>query len=463
MILSAIRKEMKQALRNGRMALGCGLLLLLGLISCFMGWMDYQTQLDAGRDGNQKARGHWLAQEAKNPHSAAHYGVYVFKEPGAATLFDPGVQPFSGSSVFIEAHNKNDATWQPVRARTSLARFGNLNPAFFLIWLVPLVIMVLHFGAVAGERESGMLKAVAATGVSPRKWLFGKWLAAWILPALCLVGCMGLSLALSGGKDVSPMLWILTGIGYLLYLGSVINITLLVSSKMGTAPAALLTLLGFWMLGSLAVPRIAANTAERLFPTPLKQSFQGTVAQEKEAGLQDHMDQMTQETLAEHEVQETKDLPFNYAALSMQANEEFTDVLNDKHYQRLYAGQRNQNLVYRAFSVVWPLIPARFQSMTLARSDMLAHHHFNQETEIYRRDFVKTLNHDLMINSRTGEWGYRAPTGTWAETPEFQYTPRPAAAVAGDAAPDLAILLAWFCASGLMLFVSGKNLFRSRV
>ena len=133
----------------------------------------------------------------------------------------------------------------------------------------------------------------------------------------------------------------------------------------------------------------------------------------KAEGIDEHLETIKKEAFEKYNVDNTKDLPINYNALSMQSDEEFADKIHDEHYAELYAKQRNQNHVYRAFSAIWPLIPARFQSMAFARTDMSAHHHFNVEVEVYRRDFVKRLNDDMMLNSRTGDWGYQSPEDAW--------------------------------------------------
>ena len=455
-----VNKEFKRARRDGRLLWGGGLLLVFGLASCFLGWVDYRQNLQQAQHGNETSRKHWVEQEAKNPHSAAHYGVYVFREPGASALFDPGVQPYAGDTVFIEAHYKNDAKGASARSRTSLARFGALNPAFFLIWILPLAIILLGAGAIAGEREAGLFRAIAATGVSPQHWLAGKWLALISAPVIALIGCFGLALILSGGKDADLTLWFIKALGYLLYIGAIVNITLWVSARMKTAGSALLTLLCLWLIGSLAAPRLAANIAENIHPTPLRHQFQITAKSAAKEDLDDVLQQLQQNTLGKYGAETTADLPINYNALSMQTEEEHTDAVNDRFYGDLYKAQQGQLNVYRIFSVLWPLIPARLQSMTLSHSDLVAHQHFNQQTETYRREFVKILNDEMMNRSRTGDWGYQSSPEYWADVPDFSPKPRPTGEVLRQSAPDLFILLGWFLISAILLFGGAGNLFR---
>ncbi|MDJ0840717.1 MAG: DUF3526 domain-containing protein [Acidobacteriota bacterium] len=452
MIATVIRKEWKQAARDGRFRLAAALLVLLAASTAVIGYLDFRADMNAAVEGNRQARAHWLDQEAKNPHSAAHYGIHVFKEPNAASLFDPGVLPYTGLSVFAEAHNKNDADFQPVRDRTSLARFGNLTPAFFLTWLAPLVIILMHFGSIAREREHGMLRQVAVTGVSSRSWLLGKWTAAWILPVVCLIAAMGPAPVLAAGKGVEPVLWGVSALGYLLYLGSIVNVTMLVSAYTSKASTALLVLLSVWMLGSLALPRLAANTAEYLHPTPDREAFKSTMKDASRKDVSEQMATLKQDTLARYGAESLEDLPVNYDAVRMQTGEEIADRVFDQHYEDLYANHLRQNNVFRGFSVFWPLIPARFLSMGLARTDTLAHQYFNEEAERYRRQFVKILNDDMMLNSKTGDWGYQAAVDTWAKIPPFEHVPRKAETVLAQSLPDLGILAVWFAISAGLLF-----------
>lgn len=463
MIYSVWRNQLRQAFRDGRLAVLYSLLVILAAASCISGWVDFRTQHATAQEENEEARDHWEAQDAKNPHSALHYGVYVFKEPGAASLFDPGVDAYAGTSVFIEAHYKNDATDQPVRDRTSLARFGNLSPAFFLTHLVPLILILMHFGDIAGERNGGTLRAVAATGITGRRWLLGKWLAAWTTPLVGLVLTLLGAMVLSTSQDGSLATWAALGLGYLLYLGSIVNVTLLVSARARTTTAALMILLSLWMLGGMALPRLTANIADRLYPTPLVQHFEQVVDGEKKAGIDAAIAQAEQDTLTQYQVDNTADLPVNWDAIRMQQDEVFTDQINDRHYDELYAAQRSQQQVFRMSALVWPMMAARLQSMTLSRTGLADQHHFNQSTETYRRAFVKLLNDDMMNNSRTGDWGYSASAETWADVPDFHYEERPTATVMGEAALDLGILAVWFLLSGAGLLVVSKNLFRSNV
>ena len=83
----------------------------------------------------------WYNQSPKNPHSAAHYGVYAFKPRLAPAFLDPAVEPYTGVAVWIEAHKQNDMLFRPAQDATLAQRFGDLTVALVFQVMLPLVIV----------------------------------------------------------------------------------------------------------------------------------------------------------------------------------------------------------------------------------------------------------------------------------------------------------------------------------
>ena len=108
----------------------------------------FQAQADREFDG----------QPARHPHRMVHYGHFVFRPLPALAGFDPGVDAFTGSTLFLEGHRQNSANFGDVRQSSLLVRFGQLTPAFVIQALGPLVLIFLGFGAIARERYSGLLR-----------------------------------------------------------------------------------------------------------------------------------------------------------------------------------------------------------------------------------------------------------------------------------------------------------------
>ena len=155
MIRHVVRKEFTDVIRDGRFRWSAILVGSLLLVSLAHGWVQARKASQEHAAAQATAREHWETQGEKNPHSAAHYGVYAFKPRLALSFVDEGVDPFTGTSVWLEAHRQNDFLLRPAQDATAAQRIGALTAAQVLQHLVPLLIVLLTFGAFASERERG--------------------------------------------------------------------------------------------------------------------------------------------------------------------------------------------------------------------------------------------------------------------------------------------------------------------
>jgi ABC-2 type transport system permease protein len=168
------RHELVRLMRDGRLRICAVLLALLFLLALVTGFMRQRELTAAQSAAGTAERARWLGQPEKNPHSAAHYGVYVFKPRLAPGFLDPGIEPFSGIAVWLEAHKQNDLLFRPAEDATLAQRFGDLTVAVVLQLFAPLLVILLCFGAFAQEREQGTLRQLLSLGVPPRALVAGK-------------------------------------------------------------------------------------------------------------------------------------------------------------------------------------------------------------------------------------------------------------------------------------------------
>ncbi|WP_251276723.1 ABC transporter permease subunit, partial [Enterobacter hormaechei] len=75
---------------------------------------------------------------------------------------------------------------------------------------------------------------------------------------------------------------------YLLYLLVFCALTVGVSALAGSARTSLVVLLGFWVVSTLLLPRVAPAVAESLYPTPSAPAFRTGVTEEAENGADGH-------------------------------------------------------------------------------------------------------------------------------------------------------------------------------
>lgn len=460
MITTIARKEMAELTRDGRFRLAFGLAALLLLVALVFGWLSY-TQSAAERARAQSDdRRVWLSQGPRNPHSAAHFGRYLFKPTTPLSFVDQGLNPYLGVAAFVEAHTQTPLRDRAADDATALARFGELTAATVLQLLVPLLIVLVTFGAFAGEREAGTLRQVFSLGVPGRALLLGKLAGTSsalfaILVPLTLIGSA--ALVLSGapeGQASLPRLGFMM-LGYLLYFGALMGIALGVSAMVRSARTALVVLLGFWMMNCVLVPRLAADVANRLHPAPSMQAFLEQVKKDMRNGIDGHdpedrrTEELKQRMLVQYKVAKVEELPINFDAVAMQAGEEHGNEVLDHHYNRLWDGYVRQARVGQAFAFASPLLALRPFSMAMAGTDLVLHRAFSLEAERYRRGFIALLNNHMRDHSKTGDWDWKADSAFWAQAPEFTFRTPTVSESLSVHGSSLAILAVW-CAAALL-------------
>ena len=74
----------------------------------------------------------WDANPNKHPHRMAHFGNFAFRQQHPLSIFDSGIESYTGNSIFLEAHKQNTANFSEASLSTGLVRFGNLDIAMLL-------------------------------------------------------------------------------------------------------------------------------------------------------------------------------------------------------------------------------------------------------------------------------------------------------------------------------------------
>jgi ABC-2 type transport system permease protein len=106
LVRSVAHKELREIARDGRLWMVAATLAALLVVALAFG-LRHEAAVRAERAAAQAAADdHFRAQDDKNPHVAAHYGTYVFKPGGALAFIDPGVEPFVGVSIKLQAHQR---------------------------------------------------------------------------------------------------------------------------------------------------------------------------------------------------------------------------------------------------------------------------------------------------------------------------------------------------------------------
>ncbi len=461
MIKVIARKELLELWRDGRFRWAAGTIVLLLLISLGSGWRHYRRVSTEHQAVRQSERARWLNQGAHHPHTAAHYGTYVFKPLQPLSVVDSGITPYVGVTAHLEAHQRNIFQYKPAEDAPAVRRFGELTAAMTLQMLIPLLLILLLFTAFVGEREQGTLRLLLSLGVARRDIALGK-IAGLILPLLLLllpVSALGaVALWLNSGALTMGLSWgrlAVMLLGYLAYFGIVMGLTLGVSAWANSTRQALVVLLGFWFVNCLAAPQAVTDLAAYLSPTPSSLEFVSALRAELQQ--QKQIGELTAEHRArlikEYGVKSADELPLSPDGLALVENEEVGDRIQERHFKELWDIYERQDRFYQAGSLLAPMLAVQSLSMGLAGTDLPQQRHFVEAAEMYRQDLVQSLNryvvdHDTVANRTQHPYVkslkiFLADQGLWAQAKPFEYNPPGLFWVLRRRWVNLALLLFW--------------------
>lgn len=455
MIIRIARKEFTEMTRDGRFRWAAAIIFTLLTVSLLTGWRQHAEIKRQQISAQESQRAFWLDQGEKNPHSAAHYGVYAFKPQLALAAVDKGLDPYLGVSQFLEAHKQNTAQFRPVEDATPLARFGELTAATTLQVLIPLLIILLAYNAFAGERENRTLRQLLSLGVSKTQLTLGKALgvAAPLLLLLIPATIIGvIAMALNAGAQ---SLWLslprlsVMAAAYLAYFAIFIGISLIVSARAASARMALLVLLGFWFFNSLVAARLVTDVAKAAYPVPTVVEFNKAIAEEirGHGGWEEQVEKKKKQLLTEYKVTDAKFLPVHPEAVVLDEGEKIDTQVNEKHFNRLHDIFGRQQRIYQVGASLAPLLAVQSLSMGMAGTDYAQHRHFALAAEKYRQTLVNTLNQEMLAKGNIQEiWDFKADRALWEKVPAFDYRAPSTGWALSNHLVALTLLVVWLAA-----------------
>jgi len=464
MVWRIARKELTEMMRDGRFRVLSGIVLAVSLVALLAGWKHYSELSQQHETAAAASREQWVNQPEKNPHSAAHYGVYAFKPKSQLAIVDTGIDPYMGVAVWLEAHRQNEFKYRPAQDRTAVQRFGEMTAGEVLQLLLPLFVVLMTFSAFSGEREQGTLRQLLSLGVRRRDLVVGKALGIGAALGLVLVpsvvmGVVAMALSLEGGLLAGdPMRAVLLVGVYAAYFAVMIALSLGVSAWARSSRLALVILLSFWFANSLIASRAVADLASALHPTPSAIEFQRAMQADLDdrAPVQQRLDERRAELFREYNVETVDALPIAFSGISLQEGEEYANIVFDRHYGRLFDLYERQNRVHQIAGVVAPMLAVRSLSMGLAGTDFLQHRDFIRAAEDYRRDIQRTLNGDIVRNQKPGQV-YLAGRELWEEVPPFEYDAPSTGWVLGAYTTSLLVLGFWMVAGVAWMLRAGAT------
>jgi len=210
----------------------------------------------------------------QNYNELAQYGVKVGRPPSPLSSIAAGVSSALGRSARVRPGQQPDIAPPPVSDQPVIAVLGELDFSVVTRVFLSLFVLILTYNAIAGEKETGTLKAVLANPIPRSQLLLGKalglfltFLAATAIPAVLglLVMKLGFKIELSGADWTRlAIIGVICG----LYLLAMFSTGLFVSTATQRSAVAFLVLLLILVGFTEVIPKASPMLARQFRPAP---------------------------------------------------------------------------------------------------------------------------------------------------------------------------------------------------
>tara|TARA_B100001996_G_scaffold376569_1_gene357981 strand:+ start:58 stop:1461 length:1404 start_codon:yes stop_codon:yes gene_type:complete len=386
----------------------------------------YQTK------AQKHVRQQWENLEAMNPHRAAHYGSYAFKNMNILNSMDSGINDITGNVIKLEGHVQNEIVYSEASQSLSISKFGKLKSSLLLQYVIPLFLIFLAYGSLSTEKETQRLKLLIFQGMSLTKLTFAKSLSIWLYGLFLLAITIIIQTIFSESNLEIFKRLILVTISYGIYYYVIVSLATYFSARLKNNTSALSSILAVWIIWTIFLPKIWGNTVEKIYPLPSRQKFKAIMKEERSKGIDGHnptdkrREELKEKYLSEYEVDSLKNLPINFDGIVMQEDEEYGNIVWDKHFGSNYNILQKQKFLYQISGFLNPFASLQSASMGFCGTDMIHHLDFLKKSEDYRRYLLKTLNDKHAYGgSKTGDWKWTVDSSFFKSVNDFSYkTPK---------------------------------------
>jgi ABC-2 type transport system permease protein len=466
MWLIIAKKEILLALRDKLFLSLAAIIWLLLIVAAAGGYARYKNGKLQQQTAGSLLQQEWEEQEA-NPHSAAHFGTWLFKPFNFLTLYDNGLNNFTGISYRVEAHKQHEINYSSVQDTDSQLRFGELSIALVFQLLVPLLIILLAHGAITRERAGNTLRILAVQGAKPSVLIRGKIAGNYaiilmlLLPALVLLATGALIL----GEPALLKRSLLFCIAYLAWFLLISIFTVLSSAWSRNSTSSLITCLGVWVFCSILLPRMSANWADQAAPLPSRHAFNRAVQQGYSKGMnndgtaQERRKRYQETILKQYKVDSLNQLPVNFDGLSMQYGEDYNSQVYQQVAKITDSLIRRQQSFLETTALLNPFMAIQQVSMGLTGTDYFHHLSFHQQAREYRDEFIRALNLELAKNGGPHlTYDYKVGPDWFKKTKPFHWQMPSTSDAFGWHASAWTSIGIWLLAACLLIPVTAKKM-----
>ncbi|QTE23555.1 ABC transporter permease [Polaribacter cellanae] len=421
-----------------------GLLILLFIFLSVLtyvtviSWVAFEKKHQVVEHHQDESRKSWDNNPDKHPHRMAHFGSFVFRAQHPLSIFDSGIESYTGNAIFLEAHKQHTANFSEASLSTGLVRFGDLNITMLLQLILPLIIFFLGYASITSEKENGTLKIMHIQGAKVKEILLGKSLGLFLVSALFFIPAfISLwSIVFLEEKDAInssvAIRCLLITTSYVLFYIILSFITVIVSGKSQNSNKALLSLLSVWLLFFIITPKMAQVVGNLMYANLSKIEFKAAIEDEISKQGDSHnpndpyFNDLRDSILKANNVTNVKDLPINYSGFVMSKGEEQSAKIYNKQHNKLINTYRKQNSITEGLVLLNPYLAIKNLSMSFSGTDFDTYVNFLSQTEDYRykqSQYMNDLQMKFISNKATSSEGKInvVDKSYWKSAPKFNY------------------------------------------
>lgn len=450
------------------------IVLLFCMLSIGIGYTKYTDNFSTIKQYREEVRENWEHRPDKHPHRMAHYGYLVFRIGHPLSIFDNGLDDYLGNVIFLEAHKQNTANLSEAGSSGTLVRFGSFSSAFIMQSIIPLIILFSGFGLIVQEREHATLKIMSVQGASGREVIWGKILGLWffslcflipVVPVVFVAASMSETTSLT---DISLRLSFLLP-AYMIYYFFISTLTVVVSANSKTTSSALISLIGFWLLFIIILPKGIQFAAQNLYPSPSRIAFETNLEKDilKSGDSHNpddpHFKKIKDSLLSHYKVNSTDELPFNYGGFVMKEGEKMSSSIYIRHQKNLQNIYQHQQNLTDLSGFINPALAIKNFSMISTGTDFFSFTEFQKQAENYRYQMAQHLNNlqiEHISNIKPEKGGPPAiiDHDNWKKFPDFNYQYTPLSdGIKEQSIPGIALLV-WLAICIIMIEINGRKL-----
>jgi ABC-type multidrug transport system permease subunit len=265
MLLTLIGKEIRNNLVNARflVAYFATTVLVVGSAAVMLG--DYL----GSKAEYEMSRNLYNAQMADARIHDLWFRNYTARPPSVFGIFAAGSERVPDDRALVN-HESSPHFRGELKRSPLPVLFPPVDLVFVVGVILSLLVLLLTFDAVAGEREEGVLRLLLASPIPRDSIIVAKWLGGFVslmMPFVVSITLVLLMLVLTPSITLSGDTWLRIGgmlLAFVLYLAVIFSLSLFCSVLFKRSATVALALLLVWVTMALLIPGLSVPIARAM-------------------------------------------------------------------------------------------------------------------------------------------------------------------------------------------------------